>query len=351
MKTKEVMERYLKGKRLSKYTARNVKVTMERLADMFEEYPQSRVEINEFLNSLDGLSDISVRTRLSHLKMVGEFMENNYGLDNPTKGVEKIRIKKRQRRIFTADEIMRIFQACASEFELVLCMTLFDTPCRIGELAGMNVDDIGDGFVVLNGKTGERKYRLDERLSEKIKSMANGDKYPFGGVARVNALKARIGRICKRAGLEGKKLSAHTFRHSAGTLVAMQTKNVLMVQELLQHDRIGTSQEYIHIAQGEMVRDISPLKMLAEKVGVVKQEPLMLGDGEREREVEDNVVEEMMDLMPDIPEGASVRPLLKYEDLVLIKEVFERVGNDDRYSEYIGKCRKLMMRMVRKVRA
>jgi integrase len=51
-------------------------------------------------------------------------------------------------------------------------------------------------------------------------------------------------RCCDRAGLSGIKL--HELRHSAGDRLWRETGDLIAAKELLRHESVGTTQDYLH---------------------------------------------------------------------------------------------------------
>jgi len=90
-------------------------------------------------------------------------------------------------------------------------LTLIDSACRIGELVNSKDGDVGDGFINVMGKTGQRRYRLDVRLCEKLRALAGGDDEPVfkqksGGFYQDgDGLGHRVRYAVERAGIKGKK--------------------------------------------------------------------------------------------------------------------------------------------------
>jgi integrase len=385
MKTLEVLDKALRGKRLRPHTVRQWSYVLKSLADYSEEWPQSSVVINEWLSGLK-IADITARNYLSVVNTIGEYMWKNYHVQNPCSEVEKIKVGKRKRRYFTGDELMRILMSCGDDMEKLLILTLMDSLCRIGELGcdykdmerypGLRGSDVGDGFIRVKGKTGERVYHLDIRICRELKKVAlsNAGDYVFakadGSQANADCLSERVRKLIRHAGITGKKLGAHSIRHSGGTLVARATRDVFVVKELLQHDKIDTSMIYIHGVAEEDARKISPLQLMRDASGFGESEmevsQLALGEGESmttalSTEVLDadvvsgNGVNEggsfADDVFPEIPEGdISIRPLLRSDDLKFLRRLMVVGFNNDVSRKDALKGRELLRRMLRKVK-
>jgi len=369
MKTLEVLEKVLKGKRLAENSQRNYKLALGSLADYSEDWPVSGVVINEWLQQVE-LRDITVRLYVKLVRAAANYMKKAYKLDNPFDdgSVENPSVERRERRFLGIDEVVMLAKACQSEFDQLLIAVLLDSPCRIGELTSLRVENMGANTMKLKGKTGQRKYRLDSMLGERLRVLAGEWSAPFhnedGSPKNKGALAHRVRVLMKRSGLKGEKLGPHTLRHTVGTLVARKTGSSLMVKSLLQHDDVDTSMEYIHDVEDELALSLSPLKMIGEEfnrenggeegykqIGF-EDEPVdstalvPLGavvTGEAGYDVESA-------LYPEVADGVGVRPLLKTGDLRLLRRVcvwYERNGESS--SDKV-RVRDLMRRMLRKVK-
>jgi integrase/recombinase XerD len=358
MKTVEVLKEVLAGKRMSEASKDNYEDVFRSLGKMYEEFPSKSVEVNKWLVSLGGYADTTVRLWFTLLREACRYMEDNYGLTNPCKGIDPPRVRKKKRRYFRPEEIARILQACRNEYELALITTLIDSTCRIGELAELRVKDVGDGWIDVKGKTGEKRYRLDSRICEVLKRLGDSGNERIFRLSS-NCLSTRVIRVCRRAGLTGSKLGPHTLRHSSASLVASKTKNVMAVKALLQHDDVQTSMIYIHDVEDELQKSISPLQLVADRVNDgVRYGQKMLpmrgtpdnGESEVEGEVVDVEDDLVVEMFPDVVDGVEVRPLLKTDDLRLIRKGFVEMAMNGRYSGQVGKARELMKRMLRRVK-
>lgn len=372
MRTLEVLEKVLKGKRVRAKTQYHYGEALKSLAGCSEEWPVSGAVIDEWVASLDRYSDHTVRNLWNYVNAAGKYMEKAYKVENPCKSASAPKVGKKRRRYFEVDELVKIIDACRSEQDALLIAALIDSTCRIGELEGLRVDSIGKSWIDVKGKTGERRYRLAENICEKMIEVGEeGNGFVFvsrsGDVASVSMLKHRVERIVKRAGIKGEKLGAHTIRHTSASLIARESKSALVVKALLQHDKIDTSMLYIHDAEDEIQQSISPLEILGKRYAESKGN----GDGIEIRQLEmgsaaigeeagtalvavgSEVVVEGDSLygeaIPEISEGVSVRPLLKTEDLRFMRDVFTDYLKltDGRYE---GRLRDFMARMLRKVK-
>ena len=356
MKTLEVLRRVLAGKRMSESSRDSYEAVFRSVAKMYEDFPSGSADVNEWLVSLDGYADQTVRLWFTILKNACKYMEANFEMINPCKAVDTPKVRKRKRRYFNADEIVRIIRACRGEVDEALILTLVDSGCRVGGLSELKGMDVGEGWFDVKEKTGDRRYRLDVRLCGLLKSRAGGDDNLVFGKSG-SALSMRVIRICKRAGLRGEKLGPHTLRHSSASLVASDTHNAMAVKALLQHDSIQTSMLYIHDVEDEILKgESSPLEIVANRVkgsGMYKQKLLPVkasGDGDDDEVVDDGFDEVVGDMFPEISEGIIIHSRLRSEDLSLIREGFIELARNDRYSREVGKARLLLKRMLRKVK-
>lgn len=379
MKTLEVLDKVLKGKRVKPNTQRHYRESLGSLAKYEAEWPESGVVINEWLASLSGYSDSTVKMWFDFVNSAGKYMNRAYNVENPCETAERPRVERKRRRYFNAHELMRIIKACVEVSERLLVLALVDSTCRIGEIGanregrgGLFGKNIGEAWMDLKGKTGERRYRLDASLCVAMKALAGGDNEPVfrdkdGKVASVDALQHRVRRVIKRAGITGSKLGPHTLRHSGASLVAQETGSALAVKALLQHDNIDTSMEYIHDAEDVLQQRISPLRLVGEKVfgegneGIdFEPKQLMMGSENGDEpvtevvEAEYGVGEDEADLIdelfPEIRDGVGVRSIFGTDDLRLLRRVFVGFARGNEHSTDVMRSRELLKRMLRRVK-
>ncbi|MFW5717630.1 MAG: site-specific tyrosine recombinase/integron integrase [Spirochaetota bacterium] len=193
--------------------------------------------------------------------------------------VESVRGLRRERHLpvfLFEDEIGELLRLEGGDFttlrdRLILEM-LYSTGCRISELVTVNLDDIDfkRGRILVHGKgrkdrivflgapakmvlrdylplRSERLVRVGRRDEKALVLNANGERITQRGVA---------GIIRKRVIEKGiaKTVSPHTFRHSFATHILDRGADIRVVQELLGHSSLSTTQVYTHLGLGALKR-------------------------------------------------------------------------------------------------
>jgi integrase/recombinase XerD len=140
---------------------------------------------------------------------------------------------------------------------------LYGTGARISEAVGLDVDDVDrvDGTVVLRGKGGKERlvpvgsYALaavDAYLTRSRPELAAVGASERAGALFLNARGGRLSRqsawtvlvkAADRAGVT-RDVSPHTLRHSFATHLLEGGADVRVVQELLGHASVTTTQIY-----------------------------------------------------------------------------------------------------------
>ncbi|MBD0323938.1 MAG: tyrosine-type recombinase/integrase, partial [Aldersonia sp.] len=150
---------------------------------------------------------------------------------------------------------------------------LYSTGARISEVVGLDVDDVDtdDRSVVLHGKGGKQRLvpvgrpaiaAVDAYLVRGRPALAaqRGVGGPGAGALFLNIRGGRLSRqsawqvlqtAAERAGLDG-RVSPHTLRHSFATHLLDGGADVRVVQELLGHASVTTTQIYTLVTIGSL---------------------------------------------------------------------------------------------------
>ncbi len=143
---------------------------------------------------------------------------------------------------------------------------LYATGLRVSELVGIGPDQISltQGLVRIVGKGDkERLIPMGDEAINWIKRFADNERFDLlkgqpcnaffptrrgGGMTR-QAFWHRIKHHAKSAGIVAHRLSPHTLRHAFATHLVNHGADLRVVQLLLGHSSLSTTQIYTHVAQ------------------------------------------------------------------------------------------------------
>jgi integrase/recombinase XerD len=219
----------------------------------------------------------SVGRMLSSVRGLHRFLVDDRVTDaDPSAEVKPPKLGLRLPKAISVDEMSSILDAVSADEPVALrdralLELLYATGARIGEAVALDVDDLGDeGVLRLRGKGGKERIvpvgsfaraALEEYLVRVRPDWADrGASTPAlflgprgGRVSRQTAWLV-IRAAAERAGLE-KAISPHTFRHSFATHLLAGGADVRVVQELLGHSSVATTQIYT-LVTADTLRDM-----------------------------------------------------------------------------------------------
>ena len=250
------------------------------LADVGVTRPEEVTEahVTEFLARLrEGddehrpLAATSAARTLVAVRGLHRFLALEGSLDaDPTRDVSPPRPPSRLPKAIALDDVERLLDAAsvgdtpASLRDRALLEVLYGTGARISEAIGLDVDDVDgeDGVVRLRGKGGkERLVPLGSYAARALEAWLVRGRPALAAAGRGTPavfLNTRGGRLSRqsawavlrgaaeRAGLSG-HLSPHTLRHSFATHLLEGGADVRVVQELLGHASVTTTQIYTRV--------------------------------------------------------------------------------------------------------
>ena len=237
------------------------------------------IAIRGFLSHLydKGLSKTSVARALAALRSLYRWLAQEGVVEqNTAKLVSTPRLPRKLPRVPTIEEVNSVLDgtmpevAAFPERDRLMLELLYGCGIRNSELVGINLDDIriSNEAILIRGKGKKERY------------------VPFGGSVRValapclswrqkllTALKKTnsallinqrggrlttrsVGRIVKRIAV-AKGLSPgvhpHTLRHAFGTHMLEEGADLRVIQELLGHERLATTQRYTQLSVKHMM--------------------------------------------------------------------------------------------------
>lgn len=187
--------------------------------------------------------------------------------------VERIPYQKTGKKlpvVLSRPEVARLIEAAGGFRERALLMLLYSAGLRVGECVRLHVADIDSHRMMIRieqGKGGKDRYvMLAERLLHTLRRYGRAYRPPlwlFPGPDASSPLDRHVvGRVVtatrKRARI-AKRITPHTLRHSFATHLLERGDNIRVIQKLLGHSSLRSTQIYTHVAE-TYVRDTkSPL--------------------------------------------------------------------------------------------
>lgn len=236
------------------------------------------------------ISPRSLSRIISGLKSFFAFMVlYEYREDNPTELLESPKIGLKLPITLTIEEIDKILSVIdVSTTEgtrnYAIFETLYSCGLRVSELTNLRFQDFyfDEGFIRVEGKGGKqrlvpisdiaiqkinnwiahRKQMNIKKGSEDILFISNRG----NAISRITVFYyARL--YAEMAGIE-KEISPHVFRHSFATHLLERGANIRVIQEMLGHEKISTTEIYTHLDRNFLRQEIiehHPRSRLKEK--------------------------------------------------------------------------------------
>lgn len=211
----------------------------------------------------------TVARKLSSLKSFFCFLNKEKIISqNPLENMETPKIKRKLPQVLTIREIEKLLTTVETkkDNESIRAKAMFEllyaTGMRVSELLNLKINDLNleEGFVRVIGKRNkERIIPIGEPAVLAIKEYLNlvrpfflnkkniSNPYLFLNQRGEKLTRMGFWKILKKyvklAGIE-KKITPHTFRHTFATHLLEGGANLRIVQELLGHSNISTTQIY-----------------------------------------------------------------------------------------------------------
>jgi integrase/recombinase XerD len=225
----------------------------------------------------DGAAASSAARMLSSVRSLHRFLaEDGLVADDVAHEVDPPKLPMRLPKAIPIDDMARLIAATEGEEAVLvrdraLLELLYATGTRVSEAVGLDVDDLATGQMVrVLGKGGKQRMvpvgsyartAIDAYLT-RVRPMwaAKGTATPAlflgprgGRLSRQSAWLV-IQAAADRAGLSA-HVSPHTFRHSFATHLLQGGADVRVVQELLGHSSVATTQLYT-LVTADALRDV-----------------------------------------------------------------------------------------------
>ena len=269
---------YLKVERgLSLNTVKAYSADME----CFHDYIKGRslsfkdVTSSEIMDYIIGVSDyLSKRSQARLLSSLNSFfsymVSEGERKDNPASALDAPKLGRYLPVVLSVEEVRSILDAAQSPRDRAVLEMLYGCGLRVSELCSVKISDLylDEMFVKVSGKGGKQRLvpmapsivqAINGYLSVRPPSNSSCEDVLFlnrfgSSISRVSIFKM-VKNTALIAGVE-KDLSPHTFRHSFATHLIENGADLRVVQEMLGHESILTTEIYTHIDSATWQREV-----------------------------------------------------------------------------------------------
>lgn len=216
-----------------------------------------------------GLKPSSVSLAMSSLRFLYDEMMGK-GI------VAKVKMPKLEKKlptVLTKDEIRKLIESMTNEKHRLLIKMMYSSGLRVSECVSLKEDDLNleEKFGTVRAGKGrkDRNIIISENLAADLKQYFS--KRSKGYNSYIFAVKDRpmsirqaqkiVTNAAKKAGIR-KRVFCHALRSSFATHLLESGTDIRVIQELLGHSNLATTQRYTKVSREQLMRVKSPLDSL-----------------------------------------------------------------------------------------
>ena len=249
---------YQRGKGLAETTVRNRDSILRSLWRVAGR-PLLDLQLSDLRSHLGraGIQPGSRRTERGAFVAFYSFaQEDGYRADNPTDRLAAVTAPKGTPRPFTAEQIDAMLTSGAYRKTRAMILLGYYQGFRVSSIARVHADDLDlvSQTIRTVGKGGkERTLPLHPMIAELAASMPRrGYWFPARKDAAAPMSAASVTNLItlakKRAGIRDPRLTPHSLRHAFGTDLVEAGVDIRVVQELMMHESLATTQIYTGVS-------------------------------------------------------------------------------------------------------
>jgi integrase/recombinase XerD len=236
-------------------------------ADSKKDHPKNinEADIKEFLGRFT-----EVNTQRNYHSAIKMFYNICMGQPDKFKFIPYAKKSNKLPVVLSVDEIQRMFDACVNKKHKVMLALLYSCSLRVSELINLRWKDIDRSRMIINiiqAKGGkDRQVGLNEMLIKLLEDYYReykSNEYVFNGQSSLQYSERSVGEVMKqlaaKAGICNKRIYTHLMRHTSATHMVESGVDINLIQRLLGHSNVKTTNVYLHISHNHISKIQSPL--------------------------------------------------------------------------------------------
>lgn len=215
----------------------------------------TRREIAAYL-ARPGVKPASRRVYLVTARSLFRFMvDEGFRDDDPTEKMPAVKVPRRRPRPFTRGQIEALLESGAYARTRAMILLGYYQGFRVSSIARVHGHDIDlEAGTIRTVAKGQRSYVFP--LHPVVRALAltmPRDDWWFPSTARPGPIRSGtvsdlIADARRRAGINDPSLTAHSLRHSFGTHLIDSGTDVRVIQQLMGHESLSTTQIYTEVS-------------------------------------------------------------------------------------------------------
>lgn len=213
----------------------------------------------------------------SYMQTWGRWMlEEGYRDDDPAARLRKVKVPRRRPRPLTQAHIGHMLDyGYQSTRDMIVIAAL--TGLRIGEVVKIRGEDIdhvtntiqslrkgGLWHIVHMPPAVQEIAQRRARTGWWFPSPYSNREFPDGGGhVLMKSASTSISRVLRKAGINDPKITGHSLRHYYATTLLREGVNVRVVQEMMGHASLATTQLYLEVTDEEMATAANVLPFIS----------------------------------------------------------------------------------------
>jgi len=213
-------------------------------------------------------SPSSVNLALSSLK----FFYNEIIQNSAFNAVKAPKLEKKLPTVLTKDEVKKLLGAIENPKHKLLVEFMYSSGLRVSECVSLKIDDLDLNEKIgkiKHGKGNKERYiilsdNLIQHLSDYISKKKDKSQYIFSIKDRhitIRQAQKVVKEASKKAGIK-KRVFCHALRSSFATHLLEAGTDIRVIQELLGHSDLSTTQIYTKVSTQQLKKVKSPLDTL-----------------------------------------------------------------------------------------
>lgn len=267
------LETELKIRGFSERTVDTYLFHTKKFLDFIKKEPQSVIEDDAkryiaYLMSNKRFSPSSVNLALSSLK----FFYNEILQNRAFNAVKAPKLEKKLPTVLTKDEMRKLLDAIENPKHKLLVEFMYAAGLRVSECVSLKMDDLDLSEKIgkiKHGKGNKERYiilsdNLIQHLNDYLYQKKDDSNYIFsikGKPITIRQAQKIVKESAKKAGIK-KRVFCHALRSSFATHLLEAGTDIRVIQELLGHSNLSTTQIYTKVSTQQLKKVKSPLDTL-----------------------------------------------------------------------------------------